>query len=89
MNVRGGTSSCGFCAEAVVEDHDPQSVEQLPLVLVDAFDLAVEDRVGIDDLAAGRLEPVLKLLLRQPLGLGEFVAKAGVVGERLELFAAG
>ena len=35
-----------------------EDVEQLALVLVDAFDLAVKDRVGIDDLARCRLEPV-------------------------------
>ena len=35
-----------------------KNVEQLALVLVNAFDLAVEDRVGIDDLSGGRLEPV-------------------------------
>ena len=50
-NVRGGTSSCGFVAQPVVEHDDVQDVEQLPLVLVDALDLAVEDRVRVDRLA--------------------------------------
>ena len=35
-------------AEAVVADHDLEHVQQLPLVLVDALDLRVEDRVGVE-----------------------------------------
>ena len=33
---------------AAVEDDDPQRIEQLPLVFVNALDLAIENRIGID-----------------------------------------
>ena len=35
-------------AEPIVEHYNAQGVEQLPLVFVDAFDLAIEDGVRID-----------------------------------------
>ena len=35
-------------AQPVIENDDPQRVEQLPLVFVNALDLAIEDRVRID-----------------------------------------
>ena len=57
-NVRGGIVERRVLAQPVVEHDDVQRVEQLPLVLVDALDLAVEDRVGIDRLPGRRLEPV-------------------------------
>ena len=44
--------------QPVVNDDDPQRIQQLPLVFVNALDLAVEDRIGIHDLARRRLEPV-------------------------------
>ena len=47
-NVRGGTCSLGLSLQAVVENDDVQHIEQLAFVFVDAFDLAVEDRIGID-----------------------------------------
>ena len=50
--VRGVDVQVGVVPQPVVEHDDVQHVEQLPLVFVDALDLAVEDRVGIDDLAA-------------------------------------
>ena len=39
--------------QAIVEHDDVQRVQQLPLVFVDALDLRVEDRLGIDDLPVG------------------------------------
>ena len=46
--------------DAVVERDDMQRVEQLPLVLVDALDLAVEERVRVE---RDRLAPTLVLVL--------------------------
>ena len=57
-NVRGANSRPGIRAQAVIEHHDVQRVEQLALVFVDALDLAVENGVGIDHLAGRGLEPV-------------------------------
>ena len=44
-------SRLGILAQAVVEHDDAQRVEQLPLVFVDALDLAIEDRFRVDHLA--------------------------------------
>ena len=63
-------------AQPVVEHHDAQRIEQLPLVFVDALDLAIEDGVRVHRLTGGRLEPVGKLRLGFALGLAEGVAKA-------------
>ena len=46
-------------------------VEQLPLVFVNAFDLAVEDRVGVDRRPAVELEPIRELRLRLAFGRAE------------------
>ena len=50
-------------AQAIVEDDDVQHIEQLPLVFVDAFDLAVEDGVGIDGLPGGAWSQTAKRAL--------------------------
>ena len=71
--------------QPVVEHDHAQRVQQLPLVFVDALDLAVEDRVGIDAHAGRRLEPFAQTRLGLALGVADGVAKAGVVGERREL----
>ena len=46
-------------------------VEQLPLVFVDALDLAIEDGVRIDDLPGRGFEPLGELQLGLALGLAE------------------
>ena len=38
----------GILAQPVIEHDDAQRIQQLPLVFVDALDLAIEDRVRID-----------------------------------------
>ena len=43
--------------DSIVEYHDVQRVRQQPLVLMDPLDLAVKDRVGIDKMTGGPLEP--------------------------------
>ena len=40
-------------AQPVIEHEYVQDIQQLAFVFMDAFDLAVEDRVRIDDLAVG------------------------------------
>jgi len=38
-------------SQSIVQDDDPERVEHLSLVFVNALDLAVEDAVGIDRLS--------------------------------------
>ncbi|HST10809.1 MAG TPA: hypothetical protein VLL05_10565, partial [Terriglobales bacterium] len=40
----------GILAQPVVEHNDPQCIQELAFVLVDAFDLAIEDRLRINGL---------------------------------------
>ena len=61
------------------------ALSKLPLVFVDAFDLAIKDGVRIHDSARRGLEPVGKAGLGVALGLAEVITKAPVVGQRLEL----
>src|SRR4029077_18522863 len=64
---------------------DAERVEQLPLVFVDAFDLAIEYGVRIDGLPGCRFEPLGKLRFRLALRLENRLAKALVTGQLLEL----
>ena len=66
-----GHVEVGVRAEAVVEDDDAERVEQLPLVFVDALDLAIEDRVRVDDLPGRRAQPVGESRLGLALGVPE------------------
>src|SRR5207253_4550624 len=50
-------------SQSVVEHHNAQGVEQLPLVLVDALDLAIKDTVRVYRFAGRPLEPIGKLRL--------------------------
>src|SRR6202034_2557960 len=45
-------------AQTLIEDDDPQSIEQLALVFVDALDLAIENRVRIDGDICVPFDPV-------------------------------
>src|SRR5438552_8560936 len=67
--------------QPVVKHHDAQGIEQLPLVFVDTFDLAIKDGVRVDRLAGGRFEPIGKLRFGLTLSLPEAVAKTFVVGK--------
>jgi hypothetical protein len=67
--------------EPVVEHYDPECIQELTLVLVDAFDLAVEDRLWINDLSCRPAKPVAELSLGISLGLAEVIAEATVLGE--------
>ncbi len=71
--------------QPVVQHHNAQRIEQLPLVFVDAFDLAIENGVRVDDLAGRRFEPVGEMRLGVAFGLAELVAKSFVIGKRFEL----
>ena len=46
--------------QPVVEHHDAERVQQLPLVFVDALDLTIEDAVRVNRLAVGPPEPIGK-----------------------------
>ena len=61
-----------------------QHVQELPLVFVDAFDLRVEECVGIHYRSAIVFQPVGKSCLGFPLGSTDRVAKALVVRQRLQ-----
>ncbi len=56
-----------------------EDVEVLPLVFVDALDLDVEHRVGIEADTGGRLDPVRQLDLVGPLGRRETVEEPCVL----------
>src|SRR5262249_22873292 len=73
-----------ICAQPVVQDPDPQCIEQLSLVLVDALDLAVEDGVRIDRQTRCGLEPIRKLHFGLMFGLAIRITEALVVIKRLE-----
>ena len=59
--------------------------QQLPLIFMDALDLAIEDGVGVNGLARCGLEPGGKAGFRITLCIPEAVAKSFIVGERLQL----
>ena len=75
----------GVPAQAVVQHHDAQAVQELPLVLVDALHLAVEDRLRIHHLARRALQPVGEACLLLPLGHRHPFPEGRVVGQRAEL----
>ena len=62
-----------------------QDVEQLAFIFMDAFDLAVEERIWIDALRARRIQPVGEAGLGGALGLLEVGDKRRVVGQREEV----
>ena len=51
----------GMLSQPVIDYDDPECIQQLPLVFVDALDLAVEDGVRVNALARRRLQPIGKL----------------------------
>ena len=59
----------GILPQPVVEHDDAQRIQQLPLVFVNALDLAVEDGVRVHRLPDGRLEPIGELQLGLPFCL--------------------
>ena len=62
-------------AQAIVQDDDVKNIEQLALVFVDPLDLAVEDGIGVDGHARGRLQPGGESGLGGALGPAEAVAE--------------
>src|SRR3569623_2094013 len=72
-------------ADAVVQGNHVQHVEQLALVLVDAFDVHVEQAVGIGLHAQLALNEVGEPLLIGALNGGEFRAERGIGGIRCKL----
>ena len=68
-------------AQAIVEHDDVQRVQQLPFVFVDALDLRVENRVGIN---SGHTQPLDETGLRLAFRFADGGAKRLVVGERFQ-----
>ena len=75
----------GVILELVIEMDDVHHVQQLPLVLVEALDLNVEDGVGIDDEALGLLGVLGEGLLVGPLDLVQTEEDLLVLGELFQL----
>src|SRR4051812_2268817 len=71
---------------AVVQHDDVQNVEQLALVLVNALDLAIKNRIRVDYLTGRFLEPAGETLFRGLFGFAEFGTELFVIRER-EKFA--
>src|SRR6202162_4989272 len=72
-------------AQSVVEHNDPQCIQELAFVLVDAFDLAIEDRLRIKGLPCRPVEPNTELSLGISLDLKEVITEAIVFSECFEL----
>src|SRR6516162_4205067 len=77
--------SVGILAQTVVQDHNSQRVQKLAFVLVDPFDLTIEDCIRVDDLARGGFQPVRKSLFGSALGSEKQIACTRVSGERLQV----
>ena len=76
-------------AQPVIARHDVQQVQQLPLVLVDALHLHVEQRVDVDVLADAPLHFGGEPSLVVELDVTELATEAGIVGgpaQALEFF---
>src|SRR5262249_36048245 len=71
--------------QPIVEHHNAQRVEELPLVFVDALNLAIEDAIRVHRLAGCPLEPIGKLRLGLAFGLTEIVTQSLVTSQRLQL----
>src|SRR5260370_19570172 len=74
----------GVFPQAVVEDYDPQSVQELPLIFMDTLDVAIENAVRIDGYLGAPPQPIGKLAFGAPLGLSKRIREAGIRGERLK-----
>ena len=74
----------GVVQEPVVEHHDVERQEQLALVLVEALDLDVVDRVGVEPDAVVALRPLRERDLVRALDRRELAEEAVVADEALE-----
>ena len=72
-------------ADLVVERHRLDDVEELALVLVDALDLDVEDRVRVEPQSHAVADEMREAVLVLALHLGEGVLEGRVVGVLLEV----
>ena len=73
--VRGAIVQTRVVAQPIIKHDDAQRIEQLPLVFVDAFDLAVENAGPGRRSARCCLEPIGKPRLGFVLGLAERLTK--------------
>ena len=56
MNVRGTTRGCSLFEHTEIHMYDVQHIERLPFVFVNALDLNVEERIGMDTHTGGCFE---------------------------------
>ena len=80
-----GHVEIGVLAQPVIENDDPQRIEQLALVFVNALDLAIEDRVRIDGNVRMPLDPVGEPGLGHALGFANIRPERSIVCERPKL----
>jgi hypothetical protein len=69
--------------ESIVEHHDAKGVQELTLLFVDAFNVAVKNRIWIDCYLKLRLEPVDESNFCLTRSLTETIAEGLVFGQRL------
>ena len=68
----------GIGFQAVIQHNHLQDVQKLALIFVDAFDLAIEDRIRINFVSGFVLEPVSEASFGGAFGLTELLAEAGI-----------
>src|SRR6202023_1035789 len=72
-------------SQPVVKHHDAERIEQLSLVFVNPFNLAIKDGVRVHRKTHRGLNPPCKSKLRLALRLAKVFAKSPVVRQRLQL----
>src|SRR4051794_4609277 len=71
-------------AQPVVKHDDSQGIQELPLIFMDALDLAIENRLRVCRLSGRQLKPIRKLALRLPLGRMKGATQTLVAGQRFQ-----
>jgi hypothetical protein len=82
-NTRPGPSISGAALHR--QRRDTKQIQQLPLVLVDAFDLAVEDPLPVDARPALGEQPGREAFLGAPLRREQALAQMSMIGVAVQL----
>src|SRR6266849_465744 len=78
----------GILPQPVLNDDNPQRVQQLPFIFVNALDLAVEYGIGVYNLSRRRLKPIGEPWFGLALRREEDFTKAAVLGTWVEFVEA-
>ena len=81
ITVRGAISIAGVLLQAVIKGDNVQDVQVLALVFVEALDLDVEQRFGIDPDAGLFLDEAGQIPLVFQFDLSPALLKFGIVGQ--------